>query len=228
MNTTRTIRAFCAAVLSTVFVLALAPASRATTGSELLTYNVTLNVASLVSNPNGLFSLDLQLVPGSDNVSQTISISNFSVTAGSFTGSPNYTGGATGTTASTVVLTNSNASDDEFFQTFTAATTQISFRVAESNNQEVGGEDPTPDQFNVAILDNTTNNIPTTDPSGGNAMVSDAMVGSQNLSLINVNSSQSPDGGVTAVVAAPEPGSAALLLFGALGLCVRRRTLRRA
>lgn len=219
MKTTRIVRAFRAAALSAAFLLALAPASRAAN----LIYYVTLDVASLTSNANGPFSLDLQLVPGSDNVTNTVTLSNFTAFGGSFTGIPSFTnGGESGSVGTSVVLTNSDPVDNEFAEPFTSSTTLIMFKVNETNNAEtVGVGDPVPDQFNVAILDSGLSNIQTTDPGGGNALVSDAMVGSPFLSQVNTYTSQSPDAGVTA--AAPEPGSAALLLLGAGGLLARRK-----
>ena len=207
----RTLRNCCAAALSTAFLLALAPAGSAAP----LVYTVTLNVGALSTSLNGPYSLDLQLVPGSDNITNTVTISNFSVSGGSFTGSPTFTmGGESGSTASSVVLTNSNSEDNEFAQAFTGSTTQITFKVTESNNQEtVGSGSPVPDQFNIAIFDTNGVNITTTDPSGSDELISQAMRGVQGTGQIEVFQGNGEDGnGVVTVI--PEPRSTAMLSLG--------------
>jgi len=221
MKTTRIIRALGAAVLSTALLLALAPASRANN----LIYYVTLNVASLDSNLDAPFSLDLQLAPGSDNVTNTVTLSNFTAFGGSFTGVTYTAGGESGSVGTSVVLTNSNPSNNEFAEAFSNTTTSIMFKVNETNNQEtVTSGTPAPDQFNVFIDDNNTADgfVPTTDPSGNDTLANDAMVASPLLSQVNHYSSQSPDSGVTTSIV-PEPGSAAMLLVGACGLVARKR-----
>lgn len=233
MKTSRILGTCGAAALTAAALLALAPSSHAAT----FTYNVTLNVGTLVGNPNGPFSLDLQLVPGSANFANSVTISNFVVTGGSFTGTPTYTNGnESGSTSSSVTLSMSVGSSpfnpEEFAQAFTSSTTQISFQVQETNNQEtVGSGSPIPDQFNVAILDSGLNNIATNDPSTGNTIVSNAMIGSQILSqqvATYASTGSDGNGGVTAVVAVPEPASAAMLFVGAIGLVARRKTRRSA
>jgi len=224
MKTTRILSASGVALLSTTFLFALAPASRAAD----LVYNLTLNLNSLAINPNGPFSLDLQLVQGSGNVTNKVTLSNFVFTGGSPTGTPDFTSGnETGSLASSIVLTNT-ASDNEFAQAFSSGTTQLSFKVDETSNSElVGSGTPIPDQFNVAILDNGLNNIPTTDPSGGNTLVSSAIAANQTLASVDAYSSLSPDAGVTVNLSAtPEPRSGVLGLLAACvmaGMLVMRR-----
>ncbi|HSI15381.1 MAG TPA: NF038129 family PEP-CTERM protein [Chthoniobacter sp.] len=224
MKNNRIFRSFTKVALTASFLLALASVSNAAN----LVYFVTLDVASLVSNPNGLFALDLQLVPGSNNVTNSVTLSNFIVTGGTLTGSPDFTfGGATGSSASSITLTNSNSSDNEYAELFSSGVTRIQFQVTETSNSEtVGSGTPIPEQFNVAIYDNTQSNIPTTDPSGGNTLVSSAIVAGQTLSSVQTFTSMSPDAGVSATVslsAVPEPTSVGLLLVGACGLLARRK-----
>ena len=214
------------AALSAAFLLALASAGHA----DPYTYAVTIDVSSLTTDANGPYSLDLQLVQGSDNVNNSVNIYNLSAVGGSFTSTPVFTtGGASGSVAGGVVLTNS-ASDNEVAYQFSSTTTQITFSVTESNNQElVGGGTPTPDQFNIAILDNTAiNPIATTDPSGNDALVSHAMEGTQGISQLELFSSTGVDGngGVTAI---PEPGSTTMAAIGAglLALLAWRRKASR-
>jgi hypothetical protein len=219
MKINNLLRASAAALLSTAALLVLTPSAKAagfTTIND--TYTVTLNTSSLDTNANGLFSLDLQLVTGSGNVTNTVQISNFAFTGGTTVGSADYTnGGETGTIGSggTVTLTNS-ASDNEIAEEFSASTTQISFKVSETpNNEIIASGSPIPDQFNIAILDNNEVNIPTTDPSGGNTLVNSNLGEDPTLETF---SSASPDGGVTAIVATPEPSASALSMIAAVGL----------
>ena len=221
MKITRTPR-LCAALLSGSLLLAFSPKSRAD-----LDYTVTLDTASLVGNVNEPFSLDFVLgsgsqFPDSDN---TVKLSNFVFTGGS-AGAVSYSnGGETGSTASTVTLTNSGE-DNELAQYFTNTTTAISFNVDETSNTN----NPFPDQFDVAILDSGLNNIPTTDPSGGNTLLLENINTAQTLASVNTYQStatgEAP--GVT-TSAAPEPGSVVGLLdgLGALGLCARMKARRR-
>jgi hypothetical protein len=177
MKTTRILSASGAALLSTVLLVAFAPSAQATTFPDL-GYNVTLNLGSIESNGNGLFSLDFQLVTGSGNVANTVTLSNFSFVGGSPSGTPNYTGGSeTGSMVpgGTIKLTNGTANfgDNEIAEAFSAGVTQISFHVDETPNSEVVGSGTAiPDQFNVFLDDNTGYSIPTTDPSGGDSLVS--------------------------------------------------------
>jgi len=224
MKTKRFFRPASALALSASFLLALAAVSKAD-----LVYYVTLNVSSLALNPNGAFSLDLQLVPGSINVPNTVTLSNFSITGGTFSGTPDYTfGGQSGSTASSVVLTNSNSQDNEYAVPFSTGVTNIQFKVTQTTNSEtVGSGTPIPEQFNVAILDNQLNNIPTTDLSGGNTLVSSAIVFGQSYTSVHTYSSLSPEAGVTASVV-PEPGSAGLMLLGACAMIARRKRSKTA
>jgi hypothetical protein len=230
MKTTRILSASGAALLSTAFLIALAPAARATTYPDL-DYYVTLNVSPLELNPNGPFSLDLQLVQGSGNVTNTVTLSDFQFVGGSPTGTPDYTSGnESGSLASSVVLINT-ASDNEFAEALSSGVSQISFKVDETPNSEiVDSGTPIPDQFNIAILDNNLNNIPTTDPSGGNTLVSSALGSNATLASVGTYSSLSPDAGVTAL-AVPEPRSwalgllAACAMVGMLGMRRRRPSL---
>jgi hypothetical protein len=233
MKNNRLLSASGAAFFSAAIALAIAPAAHA---AGFVTpdydYTVTLNVASLVGNANGPFSLDLQLVQGSGNVSNTVKIYNFSTTGTSsgFGASDFNNGSESGTigTGGIVTLTNSQ-SDDELAALINPGTTTISFNVDETPNSEiVASGSPTPDQFNVSILDSGENNIPTTD-SGDAATQTWDLVKSdlgENPTLASY-SSLSPDGGVTVITATPEPSSTALSLVAAGGLLglvlVRRR-----
>ena len=225
MKNTRILRAGGAALLAIALLQALSPASKA---ADLI-YTVTLNTASLLGNADAPFSLDLDLVTGSGNVANMVTLSNFVFTGGVAASGPNFTqGGQSGSVASSVILTNSSP-NNEFAIGFTTFPSQISFQVDETTNSEVvGSGTPIPDQFAVYLDDNNTASgfVPTTDPSGANTLVSSTIFSGMTLGSVTTYSSTTPDAGVTAAV--PEPGSAALLLFGAVGLVARRKRATQA
>jgi len=208
-------------LLSTALLLGLAAASQAA-----LTYTVTLDVTTLVGNTNAPFSLDLQMATGSGNVANSVTISNFQVSGGSFTGSPFTGGGFSGSFGGTLVLDNSSA-NSYFAQEFTPGTTTITFDVTQTTLSEfVGTGTPIPDQFNVFIDDGNTVDgyVATNDPSGGNALLVSTIFSGQTVQDINTYTSTAPDSGVHVTVSAvPEPASALLLGLGGLGLFARHR-----
>lgn len=224
MKTTFARRFFGAAVIAAAFLFAFAPKGRAD-----LTYVVTLNVASLIGNANGPFSLDVALSNGATfpDADNTVKLSNFSVTGGSLGAVSFSSGGETGSMSSTVTLTNSSE-DNELAQLISANVTQISFSVDETSVTD----NPEEDQFDVAIFDNNSNNIPTTDPSGANTLVLSNINTAQTLSSVGTYNStaggEAP--GVTTAAAVPEPGSIASVLLGlaAAGLFTRKAFRRSA
>jgi hypothetical protein len=213
------------ALLASALMLVLAPASRAD-----LVYPVTLNVGALSTDTNGAFSLDLQLLTGSGNVTNTITLSSFQFIGGTASGTPNFTsGGESGSFATTLTLTNSSG-NNEFAEQFSSGVTQIKFNVDETLNSEVVGTGlPVPDQFNVYLDDNnaaTNFVVATNDPSSNDAFLTSSIASTDRLdSAVSVFHSVAPD--VTGVTAVPEPGSAALLLLGAVGLVARRKRAAR-
>ena len=223
MKITRTHRLCAAAVVSGSLLLASSPKSRAN-----LDYTVTLNTASLVGNVNAPFSLDFVLGSGSQfpDTDNTVTLSNFVFANGSVGATSYSNGGETGgSMTGTVKLTNSSE-DNELAQYFTNSVTSISFHVDETSVTN----NPYPDQFDVAILDSGLNNIPTTDPSGGNTLVLENISTSQTLaSAATYQSTANGEApGVTAAVPEPAPAAGVLIGLGALGLCVRRKALGRA
>ncbi|MBE7157492.1 MAG: NF038129 family PEP-CTERM protein [Rhodospirillales bacterium] len=211
-----------AALLSGSLLLAGAAHSQAN-----LSYNVYLNTASLVGNSNGPFSLDVVLGSGSQtpNSDNTVTLSNFVFVNGSL-GTISFTsGGVTGTMASTVTLTNSSE-DNEFAETFSNTVTQIQFSVNMTSNTN----NPFPDQFNVLILDGGLNNIPTTDPNGGNTLVLANINTGQTLASVQTYQSTATGEAPGVTAAVPEPGTVASMLagLGALGVYLRGRKSRGA
>ncbi len=210
MKTTRILGASGAAILSTAFLLAFAPAAQAATFPDLV-YSLTLNLGSLDLNPSAPLSLDFQLITGSGNVTNTVKLTNFVFTGGTAGAVDIANGGESGSLASGILLTSTpNGSlDNEIALALSSGVTQITFTVDQTPNSElVGTGTAIPDQFNVAILDGDFDNIPTTDPSGGNALVSSVLGSTSTLATVKQYS----------VVAAPEPSSTGLFLLGAGGL----------
>jgi hypothetical protein len=203
-----------AAVLCGSAYLAFAPVSRAD-----LVYYVTLNVATLTTNPNGPFSLDLALSSGADtpDSDNTVTISNLAFTGGSVGAATYSNGGESGSMSSSVVLTTSNF-DNELAQSFSNTVTKITFSVDETSTTD----NPYPDQFSVAILDAGLGNIQTTDPSGANTLVLSNLNTAETLaSVATYNSTATGEAPGVTTSAVPEPGSVLGIVCGLGGLGFR-------
>jgi hypothetical protein len=182
-------------------------------------FTVVLNVSALNTLPNAPFSLDFQLAQGSGKVTNTVNIFNFSFVGGSPAGTPDWiTGGATGWISSStgnITLTNSS-NTNEFAEEFSAGVTQISFNVDETTNpQTATSGTPVPDQLNIAVLNADLDNVPTTDPTGYNTLVTSKLVKSPTVDLSTIVGAKNA---VTIVTATPEPASVWLGLIAALGM----------
>ena len=188
-------------------------------------YNVTLNTAPLVGNPNGPFALDFELTDGNSNstVVNTATLSHFTFgtggSAGTGTPQPN-SGHVSGNLTSGANLSTSGGSFfNEFSQNFNPGTA-LSFQLDLTNNAQTGG---TPDEFSFYILDGTSS-IPTVDP-GGSLFYVDLTGGTLSPHIFAANG----DGvtimpQLTAVTPVPEPASSLLVLSAAaLLLAVSRR-----
>jgi len=241
MKTTRILRATGAALLSTAFLLALAPVSHAD-----LIYNVTLTISSpFLSDPNGPFALDMLLQTGSNtggagNTANSVTLSNFTDTAGTFAGtatgslapigSTSLTPSGAFTGSSVLTLTNGQFTN-EFSENLniTQAGT-ISFTVDETTHSETLteaqlGDQVVNDQFSVFI--DTASGVIATQDSTNSTLVTSEIQSGATLGSVHTSNSVSPDAGVAAA-AVPEPGSVAFFVVGAAGLFVRRRAARRA
>ncbi|MGC4071015.1 MAG: NF038129 family PEP-CTERM protein [Nibricoccus sp.] len=132
-----------------------------TASSYAQNFHVTIDTSALTSFANGAnapFSLDFQLNSGLTLNNNTAVISNFSfLGGGSPFGTETLIGGASGSLASTITLSDTNAFN-EFFQSFIAGNI-IGFDVSLTHNLDAG---PTPDGFFIGLLDNNLFNIPTT------------------------------------------------------------------
>jgi hypothetical protein len=149
----------------------LATASAQTTRT---TYRVTQDVGSLsrpaASNPDNLYYLSFQLTDGenSGNGTSTVTLNRFSVTGGLFDAAlPNIGNVVVGTDGS-VVLRDGDGPGNELADyslglRVTSATARI---VYEFFVETTGIDSPTPDGFNMAILDNDISVLSTLGPTG--------------------------------------------------------------
>jgi hypothetical protein len=204
-------------------------------------FTVSLDTSPLMAAPAngaGPFSLAFQLTDGSGlgDFLNTATISNFQFGAGGSSGScpANCTtfGGASGDTASTVVLTDSSFFN-AFVETFTPGAS-LSFTVDLTTNVLTGG---TPDAFAFSILDSSGNPIPTLDPTSADTLatvnIDSATPAFEGYATDPSLNSEGGDGPAitmaaptaTTVVPVPEPGGTALLA-AAIG-CVLLVAIRR-
>jgi hypothetical protein len=121
-------------------------------------YAFSMNTSPLIGN--GVFTLDFQFVDGTglpaDLNNNTVTLSNFAFGGGSPSGGGTATGGASGSLASGVVLTDAQFFN-EYYENFTPGTT-LAFTIDTTNVLNPSG---TPDLFTVAILDSMGNELPT-------------------------------------------------------------------
>lgn len=204
-------------------------ATAAQLASAATIYDVTFRTSALQAHAAAPFSLNVQLNDGEGvgNANNTATLSDFDFGGGSPSGSALLVGGASGDFTGSVSI-----SDTAFLNSFTqqfVAGIVLRFRLNLTTNLNSG---PVPDQFSVAILDNTGFEIPTQGL---------AATGSDVFLLVDIGSDTSavqtfasdagrhPFGGggpidmPEAVLAAPvpEPGSLPLV-FAALAAVVLR------
>ncbi len=135
-------------------------------------YDVSLgDTTSLIGNSNAPFALDFQFTDGSGtgDANNTVTLSQFNFGIGGSAGSASTiqtSGSPSGNLSSQVVLTD-NTFFTEFSQQFNPGNT-LSFQLDLTNNADAGG---TPDEFTFQLLDNTGNEVSTTDPSGSNSLL---------------------------------------------------------
>jgi hypothetical protein len=226
----KTAYAFLAALLAAAF----SPARADTI------FTVTLNTASLAGSPGssaGPFDLAFQLTDGSGlgDTNNTATLRNFQFGGGSAGACPANCvgfGGASGSAASSIVLT-----DTTFFNAlvegFTPGST-LSFLVDLTTNVDSGG---TPDTFAFSLLDSSGFSIPTLDSSGADSLLTVTLdsakpailaYGSDVSRLTNGGSGvalslAAPTIGSPGGPSVPEPGTLLLVTIGFAGLILAQR-----
>jgi len=127
-------------------------------GQAANTRMITVNTSQLVGHPAGPFSLAFQLTDGggTGNASNTVTVSRVQFGGGSASESPVSTGGASGSLAASVTLTDS-AFVNYLYQPFVPGS-QLTFVVSVTGNL---GSGQIPDRFSFSILDRTGAEIPT-------------------------------------------------------------------
>ncbi len=194
------------AALALALASLAAPALRAQ-----FNFHINLNTAALSGAANAPFFLDFQLNQGSGLLSNAVTLTNFTFTGGSATGSPSLFGNAIGSLGTSVTLTDTSASPfNEFFQGFSAGTTNIQFNVSVS--QLAGGA--IPDEFTTAILDSELGNpqIGTNAPDTV-SLVTLNLGAANTIANVSTYASTAPAGvtasaaPITGLVAVPEPSS---------------------
>jgi hypothetical protein len=214
----------CVALLSAcVFCTVLAPACL---GQEV--FSVSIDTAPLVGNANGPFYLDFQLTDGSGtgDGNNMATLSSFNFLGGSPSDTATHIGDSIGSLGSTVKLTDLSFFN-EVYQAFKPGST-VSFNVSLSTNIDAG---PTPDEFDIALLDGSLNNIPTT--SVGGSLVTIDLTSANPAIQTFATTSPYQDIGSPVIgaplPATPEPGSLALLagVGGAGFFAIRTKRLYR-
>jgi hypothetical protein len=206
------------ALISVLFAgLAAAAASPAEATS--ISFHVQVNTSPLIGSPLAPLFLDFMLIDGSGSlaVPNTVVINNFNFGGGSAVGSPTLSGGAIGSLASSVTLSDNANFFNELFQQFTPGNS-LSFDVTATTNA-----DPiSPDAFSFAILDKNLFNLPTT--GLGDSLLLANLAPSLTVSRVQTFSTTAPAGVTVLASPIPEPGT--LLLLGT-GIVATIRRVRK-
>lgn len=195
-------------------------------------FNITLDTASLVGHPAGPFYVEFALTDGSGigDANNTVTLSNFNLGGGSALGSPFLFGGASGSLATGVTIT--DTSFVSFFSEQFAPGLHLSFLLGLTSNDDAGG---TPDGFTFFILDSSGVALPTLAPFGDYFL--GAALGSTGplFDAWGSDPSRAPTDGdpvsisapiVTASSAVPEPGSIYLVASVVVVMALVRHRFR--
>jgi hypothetical protein len=229
MTSSSSARCFRATLAAFAGVVALFASSLAHAQSF---FDVRLNTSALIGHPAGPFYLDFQLNDGTGlgNGNNTATLSQFNFGGGSLLGAATSFGGATGSLASSVTLTDTSFFN-EFFQGFTPGSS-LSFRLSLTNNVNP----PTPDLFAFSILDADLFNIRTFSPGNSDALVLVNITGPNLVANAYAGNGAPDQTGATSIALAapsvtpvPEPSAYGLMGAALVGATAwRRRQISRS
>jgi hypothetical protein len=203
--------------------------------ASTITYNVSLNTGSLVANAAAPFSLDFQFTDGggTGDGNNTVTLSGFNFGGGSAAadGTATTFGGASGSPATSIVIT-----DTSFFNEYTIGFTPgatLNFTVDLTANVDAGG---VPDEFSFGILDSSGFEIPANGP-GDSLLLADINQATPVLYSYSSDTSRNAAAGAPIALAAPvvtqqssvgtpEPATVWLVGTAAALLFARRRFSR--
>ncbi|HEY3839608.1 MAG TPA: PEP-CTERM sorting domain-containing protein [Bryobacteraceae bacterium] len=178
------------------------------------TFNVSFDTTSLEGA--GPFELAFLLTDGNGvgDGNTTVTLNNFQFGFGGSAGSQTLdsTGGVSGSLAASVTLT-----DTTFFNLFGSeflAGNDLAFQVGIVSSTL---DSPTPDLFQVVILDSFGNPLPTSDPSGQDSLLIDTLDSSSPVAQL-----------YTLPSTVPEPGSLGLFLAAGCVTGLLHRKLRKS
>ena len=156
-----------------------------------LRYHVTIDTSLLAGHPAGPFFLQFSLTDGSGSgdANSTVIVTNFNFGVdGQEGGEPDTTGGASGDMTLGVSLTDS-AADNEFIEGFQPGVT-LTFDVQASLSLDQGTNS---DEFDIALLDNLVERVPTLDTNSENILVRLTTSDGVSINLENYTSDPSLD-----------------------------------
>jgi hypothetical protein len=167
-----------------------------------LAFDVNLNTASFSSSSS--YAIGFDLIDGDGLLNTTITLSGFSFSGGAPIGSPSLSGGAIGSLATTLVLSDTSFLN-ELYQGFSPGTS-LSFHAVIDTT---ASPDSVPDSF-AFYLYRDGNVVTTSDPNGVNSVLSADLTTSTTLNNINTSSSTDPSVAFDApsvTAAVPEPST---------------------
>lgn len=215
---------------STILAVILAAVGSTAARAGAFTVEFSLNTTSIVGL--GTFSLAFQMVDGSGtgDADNTVSLYDFNFSGGSASGPAMLFGGATGSVATGLTLTNSSPLFNAAVQGFVPGH-QLTFEATLTDNAGA----PFPDLFTMSILDPSGNGIPTFD-TVNDSFLTVTLDGTTTTlpkgitvpptSFFGADPSQTSYG-LPAPTAVPEPSSLILLAASCVFLLFQRKVRSR-